>query len=81
MFRILTVASASLLMLAACQQQPAAAPDGPATPLGRVFDPLQGHQGRHPRHAGCRTGRRGRCRPRGRTAGRQAEPARRLRGA
>lgn len=32
MFRILTVASASLLMLAACQQQPAAAPDKAATP-------------------------------------------------
>ena len=32
MFRILTVASASLLVLAACQQQPAAAPDKAATP-------------------------------------------------
>lgn len=32
MLRILTVASASLLMLAACQQQPAAAPDKAATP-------------------------------------------------
>ena len=32
MFRILTVASASMLMLAACQQQPAAAPDKAATP-------------------------------------------------
>ena len=32
MFRILTVASASLLVLAACQRQPAAAPDKAATP-------------------------------------------------
>lgn len=32
MFRILTVASTSLLVLAACQQQPAAAPDKAATP-------------------------------------------------
>ena len=32
MFRILTVASASLLVLAACQQQPAAAPDKAAPP-------------------------------------------------
>ncbi|MFZ4164928.1 thioredoxin family protein [Brevundimonas sp. NPDC058933] len=32
MFRILTVASASLLVLTACQQQPAAAPDKAATP-------------------------------------------------
>ena len=42
MFRILTVASASLLVLAACQQQPAAAPDKAATPAAATTPAVAG---------------------------------------
>lgn len=42
MFRILTVASASLLVLAACQQQPAAAPDKAATPAAAATPAVAG---------------------------------------
>jgi peroxiredoxin len=42
MFRILTVASASLLVLAACQQQPAAVPDKAATPAAAATSAVAG---------------------------------------